>query len=186
MPLAFQPPRLLFAPLAALVVCAGCHAQNPMPGLWSTATRVPPPTTNSYGKAAPYYPAGAQRGAIPAAIPTSSGLPPGSPAPPAGNMGQPVNGASGVTPLMPPPPSVPATGARPAPTSGAFAEPYSVTPPAALPSVPPTMPPTMSPTVPPTYLSTPARVDTLIQPVSGQAFDQDAAPPANNLRWGVR
>ena len=50
----FRPART-FAWLAiTMAICAGCHAQNPVPSLWPTATRVPPPTTSSYGKAASY------------------------------------------------------------------------------------------------------------------------------------
>ncbi|MFO0904482.1 MAG: hypothetical protein U0939_15865 [Pirellulales bacterium] len=194
MPLVIHTPRLLWLTLAALAVCAGCHHQNPMPDFWNTATRVPPPTTSSYGKAANYYPnrGSAPAGAAPAA-PGTPGLPVG------GSSGALPTAAPGVTPLMPPPPTVPATGSRPSPTAGASTQaPYSVTPASALPTVPPTTPlsaPLSAPTIPPTYLSTPARVDTMIQPVSGQAFDQDngggaaptaAMPPANNLRWGVR
>lgn len=167
--------------VVACVGSIGCQANGPLGSWWNGApSRVPPPATSSYGTATPYYgPTQPAPGAAPA-------LPPIATQPP----------------TTPPPPAVPATGARPSLTTGASlpaAAGYgsanvpeadsrfgSVRPSSAIWGNPSA---SNLPSVPPTYLSTPARVDTLIQPASAQqpaSGSPATLVPATGLRWGVR
>lgn len=152
---------------------AGCQNNKSLSSLFNgAATRVPPPATSSYGSPAPYY--GPNQ-----PPPTAPGLPPVTTQPP----------------TTPPPPAVPATGFRNAPGSNSTSSyvpdyrpgPESRSSPTGNDQIGSTST-AMLPTVPPTYLSTPARVDTLIQPASAQEPSRSTMPlvPATGLRWGVR
>jgi hypothetical protein len=170
---------------------AGCQNNKSLSSLFNgAATRVPPPATSSYGSPAPYY--GPNQ-----PPPTAPGLPPVTTQPP----------------TTPPPPAVPATGFRNAPGSNSTSSyspdyrpgpdflpgpdyrpgsdyrpgPESRSSPTVNDQIGSTST-AMLPTVPPTYLSTPARVDTLIQPASALEPPRSTMPlvPATGLRWGVR
>jgi hypothetical protein len=166
--------------LLSCAVSTGCQANNPLGSWWNGAsTRVPPPATSSYGTPAPYY----------------------GPTQPAPGMAPTLPPVTTQPPTTPPPPAVPATGARPSLTTGASAPTFNTTSsPSAIGSWPASnMTPGAvspgglasgsSPSVPPTYLSTPARVDTLIRPASAEQPSLGSTSPlpqANGLRWGVR
>jgi hypothetical protein len=159
--------------------CAGCQNNKSLSSLFNgAATRVPPPATSSYGSPAPYY--GPNQ-----PPPTAPGLPPITTQPP----------------TTPPPPAVPATGFRNAPgfnSTSSYSPDYLPGPDyrpgpetrsgATVSDQIGSTSTAMLPTVPPTYLSTPARVDTLIQPASAQEPPRSTMPlvPATGLRWGVR